>query len=128
MNCRQCGKEMGNASFCPSCGAPANGAQQIHQQPVVVNVVNQNSNINTNTNINENINRRRSHYRYKSKWTAFWLCLLLGYFGVHRFYVEKHKSGILWLLTFGLFGIGWIADLVMILNGSFRDRAGYRLR
>lgn len=64
----------------------------------------------------------------KDKWIAFWLCLFLGYFGVHRFYVGKTGSGILYLFTAGLFGIGWIVDLIAIPLGSFRDSYDLPLR
>lgn len=64
----------------------------------------------------------------KDKWTAFWLCLFLGYFGVHRFYVGKTGSGILYLFTAGLCGIGWIVDLIAIPLGSFRDSYDLLLR
>lgn len=58
----------------------------------------------------------------KSKLTAFLLCFFLGVFGVHRFYVGKVFTGLIWLFTFGFLGIGWLADLIMILTGAFRDK------
>jgi hypothetical protein len=66
-------------------------------------------------------------YVPKKKWVAFFLCLFFGYFGVHRFYVHKTGTGILWLFTFGLGGVGCIVDLVMILVGAFRDNMGQPL-
>lgn len=64
----------------------------------------------------------------KNKWVAFWLCLLLGGLGIHRFYVGKIGTGIIYLLTGGLCGIGWLVDLIKILMGSFRDNTGAPLR
>ncbi len=44
--------------------------------------------------------------------------------GLHRFYAGKIWTGILWLVTGGLFGIGQIVDLVFIILGRFRDKQG----
>ena len=48
-------------------------------------------------------------------WTDFFLCLFLGFFGVHKFRQRKIGMGILYLFTFGLFGIGWFIDSVSLL-------------
>lgn len=64
----------------------------------------------------------------KSRLVALLLCIFLGGLGAHRFYVGKIGTGILWLCTAGLFGIGWLIDLIKICCGSFRDSAGAPLR
>lgn len=43
---------------------------------------------------------------------GLWLACLFGACGVHRFYLGKKWTGLLYLLTFGLFGVGQIIDLV----------------
>ena len=63
----------------------------------------------------------------KSKIVALLLCLFLGYLGVHRFYVGKVGTGVIWLVTCGCFGIGVLVDFIMILVGSFKDGAGATL-
>lgn len=51
----------------------------------------------------------------KNKILEFYLALLFGWTGAHRFYTGKIVSGIIWLLTGGLFLIGWIVDMLVIL-------------
>jgi len=55
---------------------------------------------------------------------AFLLCLLLGVFGAHRFYVGRTKSAVLQLLTLGGLGLWMLADLIMLVTGTFRDDEG----
>ena len=49
----------------------------------------------------------------------FIICLLGGWFGLHRFLEGNMVAGVVYLCTFGLFGIGWILDLVKIVNGTY---------
>ena len=35
----------------------------------------------------------------------------LGVFGAHRFYLGKWITGLLWLCSAGLLGVGWLYDL-----------------
>ena len=60
----------------------------------------------------------------KSKGVAAVLCFFFGVLGIHRFYAGKIGTGILWLFTGGLFGIGALVDFIMILCGSFKDGTG----
>lgn len=134
--CTYCGK-----MFCPDCLVEVEGkmvckddVSRMYQEakatatvgapivpPINVNVVNTNTNTNTNTNVGFT-------YIQKSKWTAFFLCLFLGILGAHRFYVGKSGTGLIWLFTGGLCGVGWLLDILMILIGGFRDKAGQALR
>ena len=45
----------------------------------------------------------------------FIITLLFGWAGVHKFMQKKTAMGILYLFTFGLFGIGWIVDIMRVI-------------
>ncbi len=51
----------------------------------------------------------------KNKWVAFFLCLFFGELGIHKFYEGKILLGIIYLCTVGLFGVGWIIDIFILL-------------
>lgn len=64
----------------------------------------------------------------KNWFATFFLALFLGYLGIHRFYVGKIGTGILWLLTGGLFGIGWLVDIILICTQTFTDNSGRAIK
>lgn len=64
------------------------------------------------------------HYSDKNYVATLLLCIFLGTLGIHRFYVGKIGTGILMLLTGGVFGILWIIDIIVIAIGSFTDKGG----
>ncbi|MEG1777499.1 MAG: TM2 domain-containing protein [Angelakisella sp.] len=144
MLCPKCNKDF-DTRFCPSCGyspdvsesagtvtAVANSQSTTSRQPdnetaqpqaayqpppIIIN--NNNTASASATAVVAGNNGVPKH-----KWVAFFLCLLFGMFGVHRFYVGKVGTGILYLLTLGFLGIGIALDLFMILMGSFTDKRG----
>ncbi len=71
---------------------------------------------------------RKADLRYaegRINYNVAWVLLtFLGIFGVHRFYMGKWISGILYLLTAGIFGIGYIYDYwtmndqIAVINSS----------
>jgi len=58
---------------------------------------------------------RQADRRYQAgplDYTAAWLFLtFLGTFGIHRFYMGKWITGVIYILTGGLFLLGWLYDL-----------------
>lgn len=114
MYCQNCGMEIpNNAVFCPKCGAAISGSSQgysPHSQQVHV------------------IHEYHQAVSPKSRTVAFLLAIFLGGLGVHRFYVGKVGTGILWLCTGGVCGIGWLIDIIMTGAGCFRDCYGMPIR
>jgi TM2 domain-containing membrane protein YozV len=58
---------------------------------------------------------------------VFLLFFFLSWLGVHRFYVGKIGTAILYIITLGGLGIWWIVDLILIVTGSFTDSHGQRI-
>jgi hypothetical protein len=94
--CTKCGHMVHeSARACPQCGAPQYGPD-VYPEEV----------------------------SSRSRLIALLLCFFLGAFGIHRFYVGKIGTGIIWLLTVGVLGIGVLVDLILIAAGAFRDGDG----
>jgi TM2 domain-containing membrane protein YozV len=64
---------------------------------------------------------------------AWLLLVFLGMFGVHRLYMGKIWTGILYLLTFGIFGLGYIYDMwtlndqITLINGNAGNATPFRM-
>ena len=51
----------------------------------------------------------------KSQIVALLLCIFLGLIGIHRFYLGYTGMGVLYIFTVGLFGLGWLIDLILLI-------------
>ncbi len=60
----------------------------------------------------------------RSRTVALLLAGFLGVFGAHRFYVGKTNTAVLQLITLGGLGLWWLADLIIVAAGAFRDSEG----
>lgn len=121
MFCRNCGKVVADeAVICVDCGVPKGKGSKFCQ------------NCGAETNDLAVVCTKCGVKLVKSgdgkNWlTALLLCIFLGEFGAHRFYVGKIGTGVLMLLTLGGLGIWLLIDLIMIITGSFKDKSGTKL-
>lgn len=109
MNCPNCGAPIEN-SACSYCGFKA----IVSPSPVFVQDSTQ----------AENKAQSPICTNSKSKTIALVLCIFLGVFGAHRFYVNKVTTGFLYFFTGGLFIFGWLFDIILIATGGFKDKSG----
>ncbi len=133
MKCPNCGAE-GNGKFCEYCGCelPRNAPDTILNNQTNSTVINNYYSAPQQTPTpNQTVSRpyiQAPAVSGKNQTVALVLCIFLGFFGAHYFYVGKAKIGILYLLTMGLFGIGWLVDIFRIATGSFKDSSGLCLK
>lgn len=57
-----------------------------------------------------------------------WAVSLFGWLGLHRFYLGKRKTALLWLCTVGFFTIGAIADAFLLRRLVTRHNRIVRLK
>lgn len=102
--CRYCKEQMPEDSFyCFSCGKTFDDQDDV--EDIKKSVLNSNDickNVDTSVGV------------WKNKWITLLLCIFFGAFGVHRFYEGKMLTGFIYLFTFGVFGLGWLFDIILI--------------
>ena len=109
MFCKKCGRGVEDGTkFCPFCG----------------------ENLQENTVTYTAASSYDGNSSDKSRGLAIILACIGFVFvaGIHRFYVGKIGTGILYTLTAGLFGIGYLVDFIKILCGKFTDKDGNLIR
>ncbi len=60
----------------------------------------------------------------KNAWVYWFLFVLFGLLGIHKFYLNKNGLGILYLLTGGILGMGLIYDWLYPIFALVRDNRG----
>lgn len=104
--CKECGAKIARkAVICPHCGCQV--TDKVSSQPQII--------IN-NSNQNQNYVNANSGGKKCNKWVSLMLCLFLGLVGGHKFYEGRIGTGILYMFTCGLFGIGALIDFFNILG------------
>lgn len=76
------------------------------------------------------MNREAGQYFYpgQTDYSVAWILLMFcGGFGIHRFYQAKFFTGLLFLFTFGLFGIGYVYD-VLTMNEQISEQNSDSIR
>jgi len=110
--CKHCGQIIPeDAIICTKCGRQVEEIKKSGSEQIIINNNNSASASASATAVAGGIGVIG---KPKNKWVALVLCIftICG----HKFYEGKISSGILYFFTAGLFFIGWIIDIIAILN------------
>lgn len=108
--CKHCGEVIDlECVVCPKCGKQVEKLSGDKDTPIIIN-----NSASSSSSASATIITPSANGREKNKWISLLLCIFTV-FG-HKFYEGKFGMGILYLLTFGLFGIGWIIDIIALIG------------
>jgi TM2 domain-containing membrane protein YozV len=101
-------------------------AEELEKNPVIINNNNNNNNSMQQQQQQQEaiVKAQPTKNKHLNKITAIILCIFLGYFGIHRFYLGYPILGVLYLLTGALCGIGVIVDLILLCTGDLKPVNG----
>ena len=116
--CESCGSKncikVDDGYKCEYCGAVQDVIMPEQPNIIVETNVNSEEHYEPRTQISEN---------KKSLLIRLLICIFAGYLGVHKFIERKIFLGIVYICTYGLFGIGVFIDVVRyIINLVHSDR------
>lgn len=50
-----------------------------------------------------------------------YLTMWFGFTGMHRLFKKQYLTAVIYFLTFGLFGIGWLYDIIKVIRWAFKE-------
>lgn len=113
--CKFCGSRIPiDSVVCVKCGRQVENAGSGADGITINNVSNASSSASASST--QQSVRKEREKKEVNRITALLLCIFLGYFGAHKFYEGNVGMGVLYMFTFGLFGVGWIVDIFIILG------------
>lgn len=107
--CKHCGQMIdADCIICPKCGKQVEELKR-NDTPIIIN---NSASSSSSASASASVSGAHPHGKAKNKWVSLLLCIftICG----HKFYEGKIGMGILYLCTIGLFGIGWILDIISI--------------
>lgn len=109
--CKHCGEVIdADCVVCPKCGKQVEKLAG-SDTPIIIN---NSSSSSSSASASASVSAPVIGGRRKDKWVSLLLCIftVCG----HKFYEGKIGMGVIYLLTAGLFGIGWIIDIIALLG------------
>lgn len=109
--CKHCGEIIdADCVVCPKCGKQVERLVG-NDNPIIIN-----NSVSSSASASASVSAPIIGGRRKDKWISLLLCIftVCG----HKFYEGKIGMGVIYLLTAGLFGIGWIIDIIALLGKS----------